>query len=212
MAYIFNGTNRLQNLGFTTTFSLPVTIAAMIKPYSHPSTFVAIGDSATIAGYTGIAFNASGQSLAFARDTAQAQGFSQSAASAPVNQWCHAAGVFSSTNSRTVYLNGVVAPTNTVAISADTNRFNRLNLGGRAVGANFESVFNGELAEVAIWTVALTAPEILSLSKGFNPRLIRPNSLVIFNRLLRPQQDIRNGIVLSNTGNVLISNDHPLVI
>ncbi len=62
------------------------------------------------------------------------------------------------------------------------------------LGANFhigqrfsspESRFDGDVAEVASWAVALSAPEIASLAKGFSPLLVRPASLKAYWPLVR---------------------------
>ncbi len=72
--------------------------------------------------------------------------------------------------------------------------------------------FAGGLAEVAVWNAALTAGEIAALAKCFNPRLIRPQSIVYFNRLINESLDIRGGLALTNVGGATTVATHPKII
>lgn len=71
---------------------------------------------------------------------------------------------------------------------------------------------NGQLAEFAVWNVALTADEITSLSKGFRARLIRPQSLVFYAPMVRERVDIRGGRTLSLLAGTEVISDHPRII
>jgi hypothetical protein len=51
---------------------------------------------------------------------------------------------------------------------------------GARISATPGLFLNGQIAEAAVWNVALSAAEIASLSKGFSPLLIRPASLVAY--------------------------------
>lgn len=50
-------------------------------------------------------------------------------------------------------------------------------IGGR-IGSVGGNLFDGRIAEVGLWTVTLSAAEVLALAKGVPPRRIRPGSLV----------------------------------
>lgn len=96
----------------------------------------------------------------------------------PFNQWAHFAGVFTSTTSRTAYINGVAGTTDTG--SGSTNALNtRLDVGALfrsdfGSGVNFMS---GRIAVVAIWAAELTATELRLLAAGADARRIRPDTL-----------------------------------
>lgn len=85
--------------------------------------------------------------------------------------WYHCAWVADSATARRVYLNAVAGSDNTN--SADPA------LSAPAIGQNTDGYgpFSGRIAEVGIWSAALTSAEITSLSKGFSPLLVRPGSL-----------------------------------
>lgn len=94
--------------------------------------------------------------------------------------WGHAAAVYTSVASRTAYVNGTAGTPETS--SQATLTFDTIQIGadyyvGGPVANDF---FDGDLAEAGIWSVALDAAEIAALAKGFDPRLIRPQSLVAY--------------------------------
>ena len=91
------------------------------------------------------------------------------------NTWCHYAGVFASSTSRTVYKDGVAGTTNTG--SATPASLNRVTLGA-FVGSTTVNPLNGDAAEFGLWNVALTAEDIATLADGVSPLLVRPDALV----------------------------------
>lgn len=106
------------------------------------------------------------------------------------NSWVHAAGVFQGA-SRVAYLNGGFTGTNTTSYSDPSK-----NISDILVNLNYDNTsFQGNghnatgqlvsMAEAAIWDVALTTDEILSLSKGVKPKTIRPESLIFYSPLVR---------------------------
>jgi hypothetical protein len=123
------------------------------------------------------------------------------------NTWNHACGVASSATSRTVYLNGGSATT-------DTSNIAPVNLTTLAIGSRFVSSYgafaNALIAEVGIWNVALTAAEIASLAKGMTCDKVRPQSLVFYAPLVRNLQDVRGGLTITNNNTATVAN-HPRV-
>ena len=69
---------------------------------------------------------------------------------------------------------------------------------------------NGDIAEVGIWNIALTADEIASLAKGITCDKIRPQSLVFYAPLVRNLQDVKGGLTITNNNGATVSN-HPKV-
>jgi len=124
------------------------------------------------------------------------------------NTTYHAAGVYSATNSRTAYLNGVAATTNTTTINAGV--LLEMTIGSREF-SNVQGVFlNGMIAEVGIWNAALTAAEIASLAKGMTCDKIRPQSLVFYAPLVRDIIDSKGGRVITNNNGATVAI-HPRV-
>lgn len=125
--------------------------------------------------------------------------YSESGAVVTANAWHTAVGVFTSTTSRTVYLDGVAGATDTVARSpslAQTKVFVGVQNGGNP--------FSGRIAEVAMWNTGLTADDVASFNAGFSPLLIRPQSLIEYWPLFgaaSPEPSLRNASnALSLTG------------
>lgn len=89
----------------------------------------------------------------------------------------HVAAVFTSTSSRSIFVNGANKVTETTANTADG--FNNVVIGARK-STSFGAFWSGLVAEAAIWSVALTDAEIASLASGATPFMVRPASLVFY--------------------------------
>lgn len=124
------------------------------------------------------------------------------------NTWRHAAGVFTSTTSRTVYLDGTTTATNTTSVS-DPTSLDNLTIGARR-NSSIVNYFTGSIAEVGIWNVALAADEIASLADGMTCDKIRPQNLVFYAPLIRDLQDVRGGLSITNNNGATVAN-HPRV-
>jgi hypothetical protein len=101
--------------------------------------------------------------------------FADSSTGYSANVWAHACGVFTSTTSRAVYINGGSAGTN-VQSSTPTG-LNQVEI-GRVDGTSPGSYMEGRIAEAGLWNVALDVNEIAALARGISPRSVRPGSLV----------------------------------
>jgi hypothetical protein len=124
------------------------------------------------------------------------------------NVWQHVAGVFSSQTSRRTYLNGAAGTENTTNIGSQ-NTATDILIGARrntAIG----NYFQGSIAEVGIWNVALTAAEIASLADGMTCDKVRPQSLVFYAPLVRSLQDVRGGLTITNNNTATVAV-HPRV-
>jgi hypothetical protein len=135
-------------------------------------------------------------------------GYFQSLTSAAtINVWNHAAGVFSSNSNRIAYLNGVAG-------SANTNLVTPINCNFMGIGAVIRpsvfEPFQGYLADVGVWNVALTAEEIASLADGMTCDKIRPQSLVFYAPLVRDLIDVKGGLTITNNNSATVAN-HPRV-
>lgn len=102
-------------------------------------------------------------------------GFVATAPGTPSNGvWAHVAGVFVSSTSRFAYLNGAIGAEGT---DASTPVVTQTRLGALHGTAQFTA---GDIAEAAIWNVALNASEIQQLARGYSPLLVRKSSLVAY--------------------------------
>jgi hypothetical protein len=126
------------------------------------------------------------------------------------NVWTHACGVFSAANNRSAYINGGSSATNTFSLSP--SGLNQTSIASQRFQAFPDGIsfFDGLIAEVGIWNVALTTSEILSLSKGITCDNVRPQSLVFYAPLVRNLVDLKGGLTITNN-NTATTAAHPRV-
>lgn len=117
-----------------------------------------------------------------------------------INTWNHLCGVFTSSTSRDIYLNGTNVGNGTTNI---TPTVTETSIGATDQGASVGKFYDGQLAEIGIWTRVLTSAEITSLSQGFAPSTI-PQNLVFYAPLIgqnTPEATkIPNGTAMTMTG------------
>jgi hypothetical protein len=126
------------------------------------------------------------------------------------NVWNHVAATFASATDRAIFLNGGGKVTD--ATSRSPLGSNRTCLGRRADSTPSDAVF-GRLAECGVWNVVLTDAEIVMLSKGVSPLMVRPESLVAYWPLLgrtSPEVDLVGRLELTVTGPLV--KEHTRVI
>jgi hypothetical protein len=127
-----------------------------------------------------------------------------------LNTWYHVAGVYESATSRKAYINGSnESAANDNSNSVTPSGVNLLIIGGR-FNTTIGGYFTGDIAEVGIWNVALTASEIASLAKGMTCDKIRPQSLVFYAPLVRDLIDAKGGRTITNNNGATVAN-HPRV-
>lgn len=210
MAYTFNGSNQYFSFSSAITSTLPLTLACWFNSTSSTAAQGLI----TVCDSTGnIGFRLSIQG-ALAGDPLRAtmlnsgSGAADSTTAYPTNTWSHACGVFTSTTSRTVYLNGGNSSTNTTSVTQPTT--DRMFVGVLRANSAFLNYMAGRIAEVGMWNAALTAAEVASLSDGVSPSLIRPQSLLFYAPLIRDLVDLDGARTFTNNNTATVSN-HPRI-
>lgn len=123
--------------------------------------------------------------------------------------WTHGLAVFLSTTSRTIYMNGSNNAT-------DTNSSNPTGAGSYSIGCELANntagaFFNGDVAEAAMWNVALDAAEINALADGIAPSLVRPGSRVVYAPLFRSGAINLDGTALT-VNSTPVASGHPRII
>jgi hypothetical protein len=211
MAYDLNGTNQHLNASAPIDCQTkPFTLACWFNSdtITDNQYLVSIGSNndawaitahGNIAGDPVLCIQTGVAGTSWAASTA---GYSQSA-------WQHVCGVFTSTSSRTVYLNGGNNATNTV-LESGRAAATRLDIGVTRFSNAFTQYTNGRIAEVGIWNTDLTAAEIASLAKGMTCDKVRPQSLVFYAPLVRDLVDVKGGLTITNNNTATVAN-HPRV-
>lgn len=157
--------------------AVPLSIAAWARDTAGSGLheMVGIGNSGSASGRNTYDLYLSGTSLRAYTGDGSSGDFCSAGAAAPTNTWFHAAAVFAANNSRAVYLNGGNKGTN--AVSHTPSGINRVTIGVEAIIA---SPWSGDLAEIAIWNVALSDTEVAKLAAGVHPFHIQPQALVCY--------------------------------
>lgn len=83
------------------------------------------------------------------------------------NTWYHIAGVFESTTSRKIYINGIDYATSTGSVNFNNSVNNKIEMARHS--DNNSSPLNGKLSDVRVWNTARTAQQI---ADNYNKRLI----------------------------------------
>jgi hypothetical protein len=208
MAYEFNGSDQKLSPASTPVAAAPLTMACWFRPanLTHNGALISLNRS-TGGSYFALYFNgsAAGDPISIFKSPGLTGGLN-STSGASVNTWNHACGVFESSSSQSVYLNGGNSATN--ASAGTPSGINRFDIGAYLNAAG--NFFNGQLAEVGIWNAALTAAEIASLAKGMTCDKVRPQSLVFYAPLVRDLVDQKGGLTITNNNSATVAA-HPRV-
>lgn len=211
MAYTFNGTDQyIHNASSSPVSTTPCTLACWFRAtVNNGDNLVQVSDSSGNNSHR-IGLYSTNNSF---RIGSTANGTNSNADGTEIislNIWNHLCGVFTSTTSRTGYLNGSNAVTNTT--SRSPTGFSRTLIGVRRNASTFQAHFPGQIAEVGIWSAALTAAEINSLASGVGCSLIRPQSLVFYAPLVRNIFDYTDAkLALTNNNTATVSDLHPRI-
>jgi hypothetical protein len=200
----FNGSSWVAQ---TAAIGVPFTFAAWIYPTdtTNGQTVFYNGDTGGTVGYY-MNYRANLTNKPVGVIHLPASGGSAEARQDPgitTSRWAHVAAVFTSTNSRSAYVDGA-STTNTDSKTSVTPTKIEYGRFGSAAG-----YFTGAMAEAGIWNVALSADEITALSKGFSPLLVRPSALIHFLPMWRDLADFK-GPTATNNGSTA-TGDHPRV-
>lgn len=93
-----------------------------------------------------------------------------------VGTWQHVGAVFASTTDRRVFLDGS-KDTDSTSNDPDAASWDTIGIGILRGGSDL-SAMNGDLAEVAMWDIALSDNDMVALASGLSPLSIRPDGLV----------------------------------
>ena len=197
------------------TSSAPVTVAPLslsawfkIDDLTHTGGILGVGASGSGNDLWGLdaAGTVGGDPLRFfSFDTSFSSADSSTGFSA--DTWHHACGVELSASSRAVYLDGGSKGTNADTRTPDGSDEVQIGQYARSTG---DGDLLGDVAEAAIWNVALTDAEALILSKGYSPLFVRPESLVFYMPLVRDIYDVIGAIAFTDVSTTL--TDHPAII
>ena len=212
MAYQFTAASSQYLSCPTTSANVPLTIACWVYPtilgIATTQFYVEFGPTSSPTNRFGIgnANNSSAFRVTVANNTTNAQ--ANTTALLSLNNWNHVAGVFSSSASRTAYLNGGNAVTNTTSLAI--NASNTVRIAAAQGATTISNYANGHITDVGVWNAALTQAEVVSLAKGMTCNKVRPQNLVFYAPLIRDLQDVKGGLSITNNNGATVAN-HPRI-
>lgn len=217
MALTFNGTtSKLEFIASAALISaLPVTIFAWIKPSSTALTALGcIGGLGDGTGDGGLeVFLSGGDSGDPIMASSRALGVSvyDAANTGAVLGWQPCMAVYTSTTSRTARVGTSTGSTGTGTNAPNVANMWRVSVGARPSTGN-TVYFNGDIAEFAVWSSALTQTDYDALVAGASPLSISSGTLLDHWSLTTQAgtQTGANGRVLTATSTTQAS-DHPTV-
>jgi len=194
MAYLFDdGSSQYLQIDQAVVTDVPFTMACFAYGDTDTATFMTAGfvgdkDAATEYHAIGVHWGETGNPT-FALSYSALIGFrlAYSTTGVTVNTWHHLCGIFASSTDRRAFIDGGSRGNNTSDVSP-------LNLDRTGISGSQDSTpgfyWSGNIAEFAIWNVALTDVEVAILAKGYSPLLVRPQNLVSYWPLVRDSRDI----------------------
>jgi hypothetical protein len=212
MAFLFASASSQYLIGGSAPVTAePLTISCWYRPTSTPGVNVVVSINGATGNDRFMLVVRSSDMQAIRIDTAGSATTAVSAVSTNnAGEWVHLLGVFGSSGENiAAYRNGAVGTPVTNPGTSIT--VNRILIGARLSGGAAGAFANGDIAEVGVWNVALSAAEIAALSKGVTPARVRASNLAYELRLIRTIQDLRRGLVMTNTNGATVS-PHPRII
>ena len=134
-----------------------------------------------------------------------------------LNVWKHLCAVAVASDERYCYLNGDTANRGSNMVSRVPLSLTRTGMGALARGSRTH-YWNGSMAHLAVWDVALSGNKIERLAHRADPRTVRPDNLVEYHPLIEPPWAYygRNGELagrpdsLANVSPVVLPTGYPL--
>lgn len=173
----------------------PLSMACWARPTTNAlSALISISDGST--SYWALALNGSGGATAILNTGGGSSQLDQGSSSTGV--WNHF-GLNWSSGGRKVSFNGTL--NSQTAAQGSPGGLDRTQVGTLWSGGAL--VYNGDIAEAAIWNALLDDAEFAVLAAGVSPLLVRPSALVAYWPLLgqySPEIDVRagKGLTLNN--------------
>ena len=199
--------------------------ASTINVTAKPITFAAWVKSDTLTPYQGIISltdnssewlliwlrGAAGDNYPAALEYATAWKRAIASAAYTTDTWHHICGVFTSSTSRTIYLDGANSSENTESQNVNFNLFDQILIGTyRTVTAAY---FSGKIAGCSIWNTGLSEAQIISLAGGESPLNVASDNLVDFWPLISDRYSLINSNHLTAYNSPTYdTNDNPTTV
>jgi len=125
--------------------------------------------------------------------------------------WIHLCATFNPSTRQELFVNGTSEAVKTSSVAASIFSGSApLWIGGQTE-ITTNNMWDGLIAECAVYNAALTAAEVASLAKGMTCDKVRPQSLVFYAPLVRNLIDQKSGLTITNNNNGATVANHPRV-
>jgi hypothetical protein len=214
MSRLFNGTSDLAQVVASIMAATPFTVCAWVKPAAVTAEMAVAGgfdtsDTTVDANSLIVAGNVAGDPVR-AYTVTGGSGFNFSDINGvTAGVWQHIAGVWSSITSRQAFLNAVGGGANTTSDDPSA-AIDTFIIGARRTSSVTGTYFEGLIAEVAVWNVALTQTQLEELAAGAAATEVAPESLAHYWTLESDGTDSIGSADLTFTGTTH-SEDHPTI-
>ncbi len=203
-----DGSSQYLQVLSTPVTAVPITICAWFKATeaTDEHVLVSINDADTDWFNLDIRGDVGGDPVRAVTRLTASQVTASTTAGYSANTWHHGCAVFIAANSRAVYLDGGSKGTN--ASNVTPADIANIEIGRHAAG----DYMDGDIAEVAIWNIALTDAEVAVLAKGYSPLFVHPQNLVAYWSLIRDtDDDIVGGYSMTPQNAPTISAHLPII-
>ncbi len=156
----------------------PLTLAAKFRSAAFVSGgLVWVGDKDDTRRFNCLLVGSDGTVRAVTRWPPTEQAVAETVATASTNTWTHGIATFDGTNNRRAYLNAGSEAINTDTRGSMGGDIDRHAL-GRFADSSPGNYWHGDIAEVGIWNVILSAGERQELASGVSPLRVRRDDLL----------------------------------
>ena len=203
MARNFDGTNDVLQQASAVVSGYPFSLSVWYNPddFDAQGVPLEVDHSTEAARYIGIyVINPGGEVRAQSQNGGEFA-TAQTTAQLTTGTWHHLAAVFASATSRIIYIDGGNSVSNTTEVNFGTG-INRTTIGAAENGGTQNNHADGQIAEAAVYDIALTAADVVVLSKAFSPLLVRRDALVSYWPIIgrtSPEVDIVGGLNMTVT-------------
>lgn len=198
MARTFSSGNIITNASAVRS-SVPITMACWFRQTSATTAVAMAITGTTNANRFDLDVTNTGVVRAISNGAGAGSAFADSTAGATLNAWSHGCAVFAGVADRRAYLNGANKGTNTTSRTPVTLAATRI--GSFLTASDFP--FPGDMAEAAMWSVALSDAEVAVLATGIAPYEVQRSSLVAYWPLIgltSPEPDVVGSFPMTLTG------------
>ena len=200
MSRHFNGSSSRLEISTAVLTATPITMCAWINVDQLPSAkgdemnIVSISDASLGDHFMRLRADDAADKIQYVIDGGVPISFPVTSTAVTAGKWHHATGVSHSASDHRVFIDGGSKGSDTTSVTPTAGNLDTTSIGviNQSTDVDF---FEGDIADVAIWNIALSDEEIRLLAvTGMSPMLMRPENLVFYVPMHKAEDfDVING-------------------